>query len=316
MTRAVNAPDPRAVERARHRRAGVILLLVCATLWSLNGILVKVTSADPIAFAGLRSLVATVAVLPFLRAFDGARPPAGVMSLSVLFHTLMVAFFIAAITWGTAAAGVILQYTGPAWVALIAWGLQRRRLSASTWCAVALTCLGVLAMIAVPLWREPAFDPVGPGCGLAAGVAFGALIVMLEKTDRDAVHPVTGRAGVNPIWVIGINNAGTAVLLLPAAWLTDRLHLTQGQLGLIAFCGVVQHALPYLLFQLGLRRVTAVEASLLVLLEPILSPTWVALFWGEMPTRWDIIGGSAILAALLLVAVRRSPGSTHPAVAD
>lgn len=311
------APAPAdALARLRRRRAGVLLLLACATLWSLNGILVKVTAADPIAFAALRSMVAAVAVLPFLWTFRGGRPPAGVMSASIVFHTLMVGFFIAAITWGTAAAGVILQYTGPAWVALIAWGVQRQRLGGATWAAVGLTCAGVLAMIAVPLWREPAFDPVGPACGLAAGLAFGALIVMLEKADRDAVDPATGARGANPIVVIGINNAGTAVLLLPVVFLLDRLHLSPTQWGLIVFCGVVQHALPYLLFQLGLQRVTAVEASLLVLLEPILSPTWVALFWGEMPTRWDVIGGAAILGALLLVATKRPPASAGPAVAD
>jgi drug/metabolite transporter (DMT)-like permease len=65
-----------------------------------------------------------------------------------------------------------------------------------------------------------------------------------------------------------------------------------------------------------LQRVSAVEASLLVLLEPILSPTWVAIFIGEMPSMWDLIGGAAILTALLLVAIRRSPQPATAVVAD
>lgn len=291
------------------RRAGILMLLACATLWSLNGLLVKKTNADPIAFAALRSAVAAVAVLPFLGVFGGARPRAGVMSASVLFHTLMVGFFIAAITWGTAAAGVILQYTGPAWVALIAWSLQGRRLDARTLAAVALTVVGVIVMIAVPLARQPSFDPVGPTCGLLAGVAFGSLIVLLEKADRDV-------RGASPVWVILINNAGTAVLLLPLAYALGRMGLSGTQLGLIVFCGVVQHALPYLLFQLGLQRVTAVEASLLVLLEPILSPTWVAIFVGELPSAWDVAGGVAIFGALVMVATKRPASGPTVAVAD
>lgn len=291
----------------RQRRAGVLMLLACATLWSLNGLLVKKTAADPIAFAALRSAVAAIVVLPFLGFFAGARPRAGVMSASVVFHTLMVGFFIAAITWGTAAAGVILQYTGPAWVALIAWGMQGRRLDPRTIAAVALTVVGVIIMIAVPLARQPAFDPVGPTCGLLAGVAFGSLIVMLEKADRDV-------GAASPIWIILINNAGTAVLLLPLAFALGRLNLSPTQIALIVFCGVVQHALPYLLFQLGLQRVSAVEASLLVLLEPILSPTWVAIFVGELPSVWDLAGGLAILGALVMVATKRP--SPTVAVAD
>lgn len=294
---------------ARQRRAGILMLLACATLWSLNGVLVKKTAADPIAFAALRSAVAAVVVLPLLGLFAGGRPGAGVMSACILFHTLMVAFFIAAITWGTAAAGVILQYTGPAWVALIAWGLQGRTLSRRTIAAVLLTIVGVMLMIVVPLAREARFDPIGPACGLAAGLAFGSLIVLLEKADRDA-------GGANPMWIILVNNAGTAALLLPLAFWLGRMQLSPTQIGLIVFCGVVQHALPYLLFQIGLQRVTAVEASLLVLLEPILSPTWVAIFIGEMPTVWDIAGGIAIFSALIMVATRRSGQTPTVAVAD
>lgn len=280
------------------------MLLMCAALWSLNGLVVKLAGADPIAFAGLRSAIAAGIVLLFLPFFKGNRPPAGPMIASVILHTLMVGFFIAAITLGTAASGVILQYTGPAWVALIAWGFQKQRIGSRTVAAIVLTMLGVAAMVIVPLATQSSFDPIGPTCGLLAGIAFGSLVVMLDKVDRDA-------GGANPLMIIFINNAGTAALLIPLAFFLDRLHLTPKQVGLIVFCGIVQHALPYVLFQLGLRRVRPVEASLLILLEPLLSPTWVAIFIGEFPTRWDLIGGIAIFAALLLEATKKN--STPPA---
>jgi drug/metabolite transporter (DMT)-like permease len=291
-------------QRSSRRGVGVAMLLACAALWSLNGLVVKLAGADPIAFAGLRSAIAAGFVLLFLPFFSGGRPAFGPMLGCVLFHTLMVGFFIAAITWGRAASGVILQYTGPAWVALIAWGLQGQRIGRRTVIAVVLTIIGVVAMLIVPLLREKTFDPIGPTCGLLAGIAFGALVVMLEKVDRDA-------GGANPLMIIFINNAGTAALLVPLAYVSDRLHLSAGQLGLIAFCGIVQHALPYLLFQLGLRRVRPVEASLLILLEPLLSPTWVAIFIGEYPSVWDFAGGAAIFAALILEATKKN--SSPPA---
>jgi len=281
------------------RNVGVMMLLACAALWSLNGLLVKHTRADPIAFAALRSAVAAVFVFPLMFLFRGSRPPVAAMSWSIVFHTLMVAFFIAAITLGTAASGVILQYTGPAWVALIAWGIQGKRISRRTIAAVVLTCVGVMVMLLVPMLRDASFDPVGPACGLAAGIAFAALIVMLDKIDRDA-------AGANPLAIVFFNNLGTAVLLIPLVIALDRFHLAPRQVGLIAFCGIVQHALPYVLFQFGLRRVTPVEASLLILLEPILSPTWVAIFIGERPSVWDVAGGAAIFIALLLEATKKS----------
>ncbi|MCS7033833.1 MAG: DMT family transporter [Phycisphaerae bacterium] len=285
-----------------HRGVGIALLLGCASLWSLNGLLVKLTAADPLAFAGLRSAIAAGFVLLLLPISGFGRLAAGPMAASVLSHTLMVGFFIAAITLGRAASGVILQYTGPAWVALIAWKLQGERIGGRTVAAVVLTLTGVVVMLLVPLWREATFDPVGPLCGLLAGIAFGCLVVMLEKVDRDS-------GGANALAIIFINNAGTALLLVPLALVLDRLHLSTGQWGLITVCGIVQHALPYLLFQFGLRRVRPVEASLLILLEPLLSPTWVAIFIGEYPSRWDILGGIAIFGALLLEATKKNPPS-------
>jgi drug/metabolite transporter (DMT)-like permease len=130
---------------------------------------------------------------------------------------------------------------------------------------------------------------------------------MLDKVDRDA------GGAANPFAIIFINNAGTAALLLPLAMALGRVELTGTQFGLIAFCGVVQHALPYLLFQLGLRRVRPVEASLLILLEPLLSPTWVAIFIGERPSTWDWVGGACVFAALVLEATKPRRGDDDEA---
>jgi drug/metabolite transporter (DMT)-like permease len=42
-----------------------------------------------------------------------------------------------------------------------------------------------------------------------------------------------------------------------------------------------------------------VEASLLVLLEPVLNPVWTFLFTGERPGPWALAGGSLVLAGTL-----------------
>lgn len=290
-----------------NRRVGVLLLLGCAALWSLNGLVVKLTQADPVAFAGLRSAIAAGFVLMFLPFFRGNRPPAAQMAVCVILHTLMVGFFIASITLDKAARGVLLQYTGPAWVAMIAWLWQGQKIGPRTVAAVLLTLAGVAVMLIFPLLQETRFNPIGSIFGLLAGLAFGGLVVMLDKVDRDA------GGAANPVLIIFINNAGTAVLLIPLALWLGGFRLTYTQVGLITFCGVIQHALPYLLFQLGLRRVRPVDASLLILLEPLLSPTWVAIGFGEHPSWWDYVGGAAIFSALIIEATRKnSPVPAHP----
>jgi drug/metabolite transporter (DMT)-like permease len=51
------------------------------------------------------------------------------------------------------------------------------------------------------------------------------------------------------------------------------------------------------------------EASLIVLIEPVLNPLWVALAVGEIPARATLIGGALIVAGL---AVRYGWRATAP----
>lgn len=73
----------------------------------------------------------------------------------------------------------------------------------------------------------------------------------------------------------------------------------------IAGIGVIQLAAPYVLFQFSLRRVNAVDASLLTLLEPVLNPVWVALATAERPDVATMIGGTAILLSLVIEATKK-----------
>jgi drug/metabolite transporter (DMT)-like permease len=71
---------------------------------------------------------------------------------------------------------------------------------------------------------------------------------------------------------------------------------TPGECGVLALLGVVQLGIPYILYSLAIRRVSALEAVLIPMLEPILNPLWVALAHGERPGPWSLAGGALVLA--------------------
>ena len=63
--------------------------------------------------------------------------------------------------------------------------------------------------------------------------------------------------------------------------------------------GTVQLGLPYVLYGAAIKHVTALEATLIPLLEPILNPLWVMIALGERPGRWAIVGATLVLGAVL-----------------
>ena len=62
--------------------------------------------------------------------------------------------------------------------------------------------------------------------------------------------------------------------------------------------GVVQLGIPYFLFSKGLESISLQEASLIVLIEPVLNPVWVAFGVGEVPSVPTLIGGGIIILGL------------------
>jgi drug/metabolite transporter, DME family len=275
----------------RQRSVGILLLIAASVLWSISGVALKVVDLDPIGFAFWRSLGAAAAmgvVIPFS---SGRLPRWRWMLLSVLLYTAVVTLLITAMARSTAATGILLQYTGPVFCALFAWMFVGRRIGRRTLLALAIAVAGIVVMVA-----GGPYEPIVLTWGVLSGVAFGGLILVLQRIES--------QGGVNTFGVIFLNNAGCSLLLLPMVWISSPLPEAGWKLWTVLATGAVQLAIPYVLFQLALRRVGPVEASLLILLEPVLNPVWVWLAVGERPDPATFIGGAAILTAMVLEATK------------
>jgi drug/metabolite transporter (DMT)-like permease len=63
--------------------------------------------------------------------------------------------------------------------------------------------------------------------------------------------------------------------------------------------GAVQVGLAYVFFTIGIKHTPALLASLIVALEPVLNPIWVAMFTPERPGRFAILGGIVIVTTVV-----------------
>ena len=75
------------------------------------------------------------------------------------------------------------------------------------------------------------------------------------------------------------------------------------------FLGVFQIGLAYAFFVKGLRYVTATQASLTGMIEPVANPIWVLLFLGEKPSTFAIAGAAIVLAAIAWHTMQGEPAT-------
>jgi drug/metabolite transporter (DMT)-like permease len=263
-----------------HRHA-VLLLLITAVLWSLGGVLIKSIDWPSMAKAGGRSAIACVILWGWLGRprFSWSLGQIG----AALAYTATVTLFVVANDRTTAANAIFLQYTGPIYVALLSPWLLGERIRRSDWLCIAMTLAGIA------LFFRDQFSPRGLSgiCfALLSGLSFGTMVVLLRK-ERDA----------SPASALLLGNLFTAVIGLPFAL---GHPLPAPQAGALAVLGVVQLGIPYILYSIAIRRVTALEAVLIPALEPILNPLWVALAQHERPGAWSLIGGTLVLGAVIL----------------
>jgi drug/metabolite transporter (DMT)-like permease len=275
-----------------------LLVLLSAVLWSLSGVVLKAPAFEDLpaegrgpAIAGIRALFAALTLLPFVRPRK-IRWHFGLVPMVVSFAAMSV-LFISALMTTTAAATIFLQYTSVVWASLLGWVILRERPGRSD--AIAIAC--VIVGIAVILAKDHG-SVVGNGLALASGVAYAGVVVSLRALRNE-----------DPIWLSFLNQAVSAAVILP--WFLLRpIELSGSQIGWLAFLGAVQLALPYVLFSTGVQQVPAREASILLLVEPVLNPLWVLLVWGEQAALATWIGGGIILGGLVLrfvVAGARQP---------
>lgn len=273
-----------------HTRA-VGQLLAAALLWSLAGVLIKGIGWPPLAVAGGRGVIAALFLVATTRGlnFTWSRVQVG----AALAYVGCTVTFVVANRMTTAANAILLQYTAPIWVALFgAWFLGERPTKADWW-AIGATLVGMSLFFADELRLS---SVVGNLIGVSSGVCFaGVAILMRRQKESSAVESII--LGNVFAFIIGLPFMVTAPGLTSEGWI------------LLGILGVVQLGLSYKLYSKAIRHVTALEAVLIPIIEPIFNPVWVLLFVGERPGKLALIGGAVVLGAVTwraIVSIRSS----------
>ena len=268
--------------------------LGAAILFSTGGAAIKVDVFSGAQVSLLRSGIAAAVLYSWYRRdlrWTSWTPVAG------LVYAATLTLFVAATKMTTAANAIFLQSTAPLYIVLLGPGLLRERTSRGDVTYLSAMAAGLALCFldeARPTTTAPA-PIVGNLFAVASGVAWALTLMALRYLNRVAGPTMTGEAGLAAV-VAG--NAIACLIALP--WSLPLPQAVPAEWGTIVYLGVVQIALAYVCLTNAMRRLPALEISLLLLVEPVLNPVWTWIVHGERPGGWTMAGGAVILGATAL----------------
>ncbi len=264
--------------------------IASAILFSTGGAASKSTSLTSWQISGLRSLVAALAVLillPETRKHWTWR--SGVVAIA---YAICLTSFVLATKNTTAANAIFLQATAPVYLVLLGPWLLREKVRTSDWTTLAIVCVGMVLVFWDP-GEAQALAPsplLGNWLGALSGLTWALTVCGLRWLSR-------GQAGSSMTPVLMGNCIGILICLPQMFPLTQ---IRSNDIWSLAYLGVFQVGLAYWCLTKAMANLGALEASLLIMVEPALNPVWTWWLHGERPTTTAIAGGALIIGSALL----------------
>lgn len=275
---------------------GAVALVICAVFWSTGGIFFKNIELNGLAIAGIRSLIAgTFMSLATRQRFQFSvrsengrtdRQSTLFFWIASISYSLTMILFVTANKLTTSANAILLQYTCPIYIILLAPALNGEKNRASDY----ITVLGV--MFGIVLFFAD---------GLESGNQLGNILAALSGLSYAISIIFMRRCRGNSGGAMMLSHLITAVVCLP--FVIQSGVPSAKSCFFLLLVGIVTIGIPSILYTIGIKKVRALTSSFITMLEPLLNPVWVIIFAGEVPSIKTILGGILILGFIMIRSV-------------
>jgi drug/metabolite transporter (DMT)-like permease len=265
----------------QHRLA-IWSTVIAAILWSTGGLFVKLLTLDAFTILFYRSFYAA---LLFIIIFRKQLLKVNKLTfVSALFYAPLLICFVSATKLTTAANAIFLQYTAPAFILILEPFFVRTKLLKINVITVILTFLGMILFL-FDDFSNPE-NVWGIILALGSGVVLTGLLLS-QKMNAPVFQPGA------VFW------GNILVCLITLPWFIQNPYPDVTQNSYLLILGFGQLGLGFALFVYGQKHLPAIESSLISMLEPVLNPIWVIIWYGEIPGLFAVAGGTLILITLI-----------------
>lgn len=289
-----------ASKKSTSQLSGALEVVTASILWSFGGLGLKLANLDASSLGGYRALftMPVFLIVLFTRREHFSRTilKEPLLYFAAICYSSTIYTFVLANSYTTAAHAILFQYTAPFYTAILSWIFFKEKMTNNSFWALCLASVGMLVCFTDQISGGSLF---GDLIALFSGLSFAGVALCLRalglKFSRDPNASLM-------IGVMAILIGNTLTVLLSFKHMIMFVPSTPSQWILIALLGLLL-GVSYWIYTLGAPKIPAFTGMMLLLLEPILNPIWVAWYIGETPGSKTLLGATLILTAIIFLGI-------------
>ena len=262
------------------KNKGNLYIFITAFLWSLGAVFIKVIPLNALAINGLRSIIALLFFFIYDRSCKIKINKYVVAAAVCLVMTNSLYVLSNKLT--TAANAIVLQYSAPVFVLILQSLYTKTKPSKEKLFVILVAFIGMIVFF---------FDSLGGGAML------GNIIAILAGLFFAGVFFINSLEGASSSDASKLAFLMSFIVSIP--FYNDLHLLTPLSTASLFALGILQVGLAYVFFAKGIKLTSAVNSSLISLVEVLFNPLWVFIFVGETPSIFALIGGCIVLSAII-----------------
>ncbi len=258
-------------------------IALAGMLWGATGPFVKHLNFHPASLAWFRTAIPFLLLTPFILS-DRAVFKQGWVYLASGLNAMRMLFYLAAFTLTSVSNAVLLLYTYPALVTLLAWLFLSEKLTLKKIVWILLALLGTFIIYSQSVNITPK-DYLGMSCMLASVILYSLSLIVFKKKGT----------AYSPSVNIVVQNFMGALLFLPFILIYPPASLVFTLTAslyafLMGICG-------FGLFFYGIKHMELGSSAMLAYTEVPTALILGALFQHEQLSRTGLLGGALVMVA-------------------
>ncbi len=259
-------------------------------MWSTGGLFIKVIKLDAFQISFFRSVIAALTIYLIIRLkkqkvkfqFDL------ISNLCAISYSGILILFVMATKLITAANAIFLQFTAPIYLLFLEPIFLKTKFKISNLITIAFCFLGMMLFF---FGKLEIGDITGNLLAICSGICFALFSLFLKWKKQISNNG-------NDIGSVILGNFLVGLIVLP--FIFENLYFDSIQYIALLYLGIFQIGVSYMIFNAGLKYVTATESMIIAMLEAVFNPIWVFIGIGEKPSDYAILGGIIIFITILL----------------